>query len=85
MPATEHEQHWIVALRRKPAGPGTSNPEDPGNDSYEIICRMCGDDPALDHQQVSAELQQIRGPYTLSTGITGFARHNEFHDETGET
>jgi len=40
--------------------------------------------PALDHQQVSAELQQIRGPYTLSTGITAFARHNEFHDETGE-
>jgi hypothetical protein len=35
--------------------------------------------PALEHREVSAELQQIRGPYTLSTGIAAFTRHNEFH------
>ena len=64
--------------------PGTSNPEGPGSDTYEIICRICGDDPALDHQQMSAELQQIRGPYTLSDGIAAFARHNESHNGTGE-
>ena len=84
MPATEPEHHWTVSLRRKPASPGNSNHGDPGSDTYEIICRICGDDPALDHQQIPAELQKIRGPYTLSDGITAFTRHNEFHNGTGE-
>jgi hypothetical protein len=84
MPATEPEQHWTIALRRQPVGPGTSNPENPSSRTYEIICRICSDDPALDHQQMSAELQQIRGPYTLSDGIAAFARHNELHNGTGE-
>jgi len=84
MPATEPEQHWTIALRCQPAGPGTSKPENPSSRTYEIICRICGDDPALDHQQMSAELQQIRGPYTLSDGIAAFARHNESHNGTGE-
>jgi hypothetical protein len=82
--AAEPEQHWTIALRRQPADPGTSNPENPSSRTYEIICRICGDDPALDHQQMSAELQQIRGPYTLSDGIAAFARHNELHNGTGE-
>jgi hypothetical protein len=84
MPATEPEQHWTIALRRQPVGPGTSNPENPSSRTYEIICRICSDDPALDHQQMSAELQQIRGPYTLSDGIAAFAGHNELHNGTGE-
>ena len=84
MPAAEPEQHWTIALRCQPAGPGTSKPENPSSRTYEIICRICGDDPALDHQQMSAELQQIRGPYTLSDGIAAFARHNESHNGTGE-
>ena len=88
MPATEPEpepEHdSAVILRRKPADPGNNNHRGPGSDTYEIICRICGDDPALDHQQIAAELQQIRGPYALSTGIAAFIRHNEFHDGTGE-
>lgn len=84
MPATEPEHYWTVALRRKQAGPGISNLHDPGSSTYEIICRICGDDPALDHLQISAELQQLRGPYTLSDGITAFTRHNEVHNGTGE-
>jgi hypothetical protein len=51
---------------------------------FEIICRECGDDPALDHRAISAELQQIRGPYTLRDGIAAFTRHNEVHDGAGE-
>lgn len=82
MSATEHEHGEVVALRRTPAGPGNS---DHGGDAFEVICRICGDDPALDHQQVSAELQQIRGPYTPSAGITAFVKHNEFHDGTDDT
>ena len=88
MPATKHEHerepNWIIALRRTPARPGDGHPEDPGAETFEIICRECGDDPALDYQQVSAELQQIRGPYTLSDGIAAFAGHSELHNGTGE-
>ena len=73
MPATEHEHerepNWIV------------QPDDPGADTFEIICRECGDDPALDYKEVPAELQQIRGPYTFSAGIAAFGKHAESHPE----
>jgi anti-anti-sigma factor len=81
MPATENEYNWTVSLRRTPVRPDNS---DPGSDTFEIICRICGDDPTLNHQEVSAELQQIRGPYTLSSGITAFTTHNKFHCGTGD-
>jgi hypothetical protein len=88
MPATkhdhEHEPNWIIALRRKPAGPGKSQLEDHGADAFEVICRECGDDPALDYQQMSAELQQIRGPYTFSAGSAAFTRHVESCHGTDE-
>ena len=40
--------------------------------------------PRWDHQQMSAELQQICGPYTLSDCIAAFAGHSELHNGTGE-
>jgi len=79
----EHEPDWSVTLRRQPASLSTDHAEG-GVSTYEIICRECGDDPALEHREVSSELRQIRGPYTLSDGIAAFTRHNEFHDGTGE-
>ena len=85
VPMTDHEHKpdWSVTLRRQPGTFSTSQAE--GDTSmFEIICRECGDDPALDHREISAELQQIRGPYTLSDGIAAFTRHNEVHDGTGE-
>ena len=51
---------------------------------FETSRRGCGDDPALDQREVSAELQQLRGPYTLSDGIAALTRHNEVHNGTGE-
>ena len=88
MPATKHdherEPDWIIALRRTPPGPGNSQPEDHGADAFEVICRECGDDPALDYQQVSAELQQIRGPYPFSAGSAAFTRHIESRHGTDE-
>jgi anti-anti-sigma factor len=79
----KHKPDWSVTLRRQPASLSTGHAE---NDTsmFEIICRECGDDPALDHRAISAELQQIRGPYTLSDGVAAFTRHNEVHDGTGE-
>jgi hypothetical protein len=76
MPVAGHEHNPIVTLRRVRADPGNSNP---GPGTFEIICRICGDDPDRDHQEVSAELQQIRGPYTYSTSIDMFIWHSESH------
>jgi hypothetical protein len=80
----ENEPDLTISLRRQPAGPSIGNPED-DTGTYEVICRHCGDDPALDYQEVSAELRQIRGPYPLKAGIAAFLKHNEFHDSTEET
>ena len=82
---TDHEDEpdWIMALRRRPASSGDGYPDD-GTSRFEIICRMCGDDPALDHRQVPAGLRRIRGSYTLRAGIAAFFRHQEFHDRAEE-
>jgi hypothetical protein len=89
MPAPKHEHerepNWLIVLRRKPAGPSSSHPEAPGAGTFEIICRVCGDDPALDYQEASAEFQQIRGPYTFSVGSAAFGKHVESHPGTEET
>ena len=74
----EHKLDESVTLRPAPAEPGTSN-----SDTYEVICRVCGDDPGLDHQEVSPELQQIRGPYMLSAAVAAFVKHDELHNATG--
>jgi hypothetical protein len=63
-----------------PAGNGNSS-----GGAYEIICSVCGDGPGLDHQKVSAELQQIRGPYTLSAAITAFLEHDGLHRGPDDT
>ncbi|HEU5392933.1 MAG TPA: hypothetical protein VFV73_44300 [Streptosporangiaceae bacterium] len=67
-----------------PAGPGKSQAEDPGADTFEIICRECGGDPVLGYREVSAELQQIGGPYTVSAGNAAFTSHVESCHGTGE-
>lgn len=75
----EDKPDWMIGLRRRPAGLSVNHQDgDPG--MFEIICRMCGDDPALDYRQVSAELRQIRGCYPLRIGLVPFFQHQEFHD-----
>lgn len=81
---TEHEPSWSFKLRRQPADPSTSHPED-DTSTFEVICRECGDDPDLDDQEVSSELRRIRGPYPLAAGITAFLEHGEYHDRAEET
>ena len=83
MTGHEDEPDWVMALRRRPAGSSAGHP-DGGTRRFEIICRMCGDDPALDHRQAPAELRRIRGSYTLMAGIAAFLRHQEFHDRAGD-
>ena len=83
MSAHEDEPDWMMALRRRPASSGDRHP-DGGTSTFEIICRTCGDDPALDHRQAPAELRRIRGSYTLTAGIAAFLTHQEFHDGAEE-
>jgi hypothetical protein len=75
----EHKLDEIITLRPAPAEPGNSSS---GSGTYEIICRICGDDPGWDHQEVSPELQQIRGPYTLNAAVAAFVEHDELHNGT---
>ena len=42
---------------------------------FELICCECGDNPDLDYSQVSPRLQQIRGPYTIATGLAAYEQH----------
>lgn len=76
----DNEPDVTISLRRQPAGPDTSHPG--STVAYEVICRYCGDDPALDHQEVPAGLRRIRGPYLIEDGIATFLEHDEFHDRT---
>ena len=66
MSLTDHEDEpdWTITLRRRPARDSRGNPDD-DTGKYEVICRECGDDPALDYREVPAEFRQIRGPYPL--------------------
>jgi hypothetical protein len=82
----EDEPDWIIALRRRPASSSDTHP-DGGTSTFEIICRMCGDDSALDHRQAPAELRRIRGSYTLLAGIAAFlggGRPSTSHDADDE-
>ena len=77
---TNHESDVTISLRRQPASPDVGNPED--TVAYEVICRYCGDDPALDHQEVPAGLRRIRGPHPIKKGIAKFLEHNKLHGRT---
>ena len=66
---------WTVVLRRQPVHLVQGRPEGGYTDSYELICCDCGDNPELDYRDVPADLQRIRGPYTVSGGITAYGQH----------
>jgi hypothetical protein len=66
---------WTLVLRRQPVHLVAGRPEGGYTDLYELICCDCGDDPELDYRDVSADLQRIRGPYTVSAGIAAYRRH----------
>jgi hypothetical protein len=48
-------------------------------DAFELVCCDCGDDPDLDYRDISAELQQIRGPYPIAAGIAAYDKHVRRH------
>jgi hypothetical protein len=72
---------WTLVLRRQPVRTIGSRPEGGHTDVFELICCDCGDHPDLDYRDVSAELQRIRGPYRLATGIAGYGKHLTLNHE----
>jgi len=49
--------------------------------TFEIICRDCGDDPFWDYHDVSSRLQRIRGRYWLEAGVEEYEAHIAWHKE----
>jgi len=63
----------ILRRRRAPIAHGC--PENGHSAMFELICYDCGDDPALDYQEVPSRLRQLRGPRTMETAWTAYERH----------
>jgi hypothetical protein len=70
---------WTVVLRRQPSRIGQGRPEAGYTDAFEIICCDCGDHPDQDYSEVAAELQRIRGPYSIADGVAAYEKHLELH------
>jgi hypothetical protein len=66
---------WTVVLRRQAARIVEGRPEGGYIDVFELICCHCGDHPDLDYRDISAELQRIRGPYPIATGVAAYDEH----------
>ena len=77
----EYEPEWTIGLLRRPVSPGSGRSRE-GTWAFEIICRLCGDDPGVDYRDAPAHLRQIRGAYRSATaGAAAFLQHNKLHDE----
>ena len=68
-----------LCLRKRPASVFDGRPDNGRPEVYELVCGDCRDDPRRDYSEVSAELQQVRGPYPLEAGIEAFVQHCESH------
>ena len=78
--AREPAVGWTVVLRRRPVRIVGGRAEGGYTDAFELICCNCGDHPGLDHREVSAELQRIRGPYLFAAGIAAYEEHvQQYH------
>ena len=77
-----HDQRvdgWTTVLRRQPARIVDGRAEGPYADAFELICCDCGDDPGLDHSEVSPRLQVVRGPYKFADGVAAYEAHVRRH------
>jgi hypothetical protein len=79
-PGPEYEPEWTIGLRRTRVSPGSSQS---GDDTwaFEIICRICGDDPDVVYRDAPAHIRQIRGAYrSYAAGAAAFLQHDKLHD-----
>jgi hypothetical protein len=78
------EDEWTLSLRKRPRSVFDLRPDDDRAEEYELVCRDCGDDLRGAYCGVSAELQQVRGPYSVEAGIEVFMEHCERHEAVAE-
>jgi hypothetical protein len=74
-PAGQPGHGSTAILRSQPPRSGDGPVQGRHNDVYEVICPSCGDRPDLDYGEVPPRLQQLRGPYSLKTGLAAFHAH----------
>jgi len=65
-----------VSLRRQPVRIAAGRQEGGYRDAFEVVCGDCGDHPYWDYSEISASLQQIRGPRTArSAALAAYDQH----------
>lgn len=77
------ERDRTVVLRRQPARIASGEASGDDYPAYEVICRLCGDDPSRDYLHVPPRLQRLRGPYWLLPGVRQSEAHLEWHEARG--
>jgi len=76
IPPVGEPGHGTTAyLRRRPVRMVDGRAKGGYTDVFELICRDCGDYPALDYAEVLPRLQSLRGHYTLEAGLAEYDRH----------
>jgi hypothetical protein len=78
--STASRDNWTMVLRRQKASAADGEPGNDYTNSFEIICRDCGDDLGLDYQDAPPRLQRIRGPYWMQAGVTEYEAHIAYHE-----
>ena len=78
--STAAGRDWVTVLRRQKARAVAGKPRGGYTNTFEIICRDCGDDPRWDYQDVSPRLQRLRGPYWIVPGVTEYEAHITWHE-----
>jgi hypothetical protein len=81
--STASRDNWTMVLRRQRASAIDGKPGNGYSNSFEIVCRDCGDDLGLDYQDVPPRLQRIRGPYRMQAGVTEYEAHIAWHEALG--
>lgn len=74
------DDDWTLSLRKRPRSVLDHRPDNSRREEYELVCRDCGDDPRGAYRGVPADLQQVRGPYSLEAGIEAFMEHSGCHE-----
>src|SRR5262249_16522283 len=71
---------WTIVLRRqRMVRVVEGKPHGVYINSFEIICRDCGDNLEWDYDDIPPRLQRIRGPYWIETGLKEYEAHSAWH------
>ncbi len=80
MGMASEDAQTITLRRQRKVRVVEGKPEGVYTDTFEIICRDCGDDPFWDYHDVPSRLQRIRGPYWMEAGVGEYEAHIAWHE-----